>query len=144
MLGTLLLALLPGLAGWAWARRANRFGSGRVVVHESASLVVCDEQRGASVLRILLFKSEPTLRQSEVTIGASGNVMLGAKTPLHSHVNRAISLGLTLLPLERVRLCPRCASLRLMRCVRTDLQRACRSDACSSSPHAEQTATLWP
>ena len=134
LLGTLLLALLPGLAGWAWARRANRFGSGRVVVHESASLVVCDEQRGSSVLRMLLFKSNPTLRQSEVTIGASGKVELGVKTPLHSHVNRAMSLGLTLLPLERVRVCPRWASLRMMWCAWTDLLRVCRSDACLSSP----------
>ena len=45
LLGTLLLALLPGLAGWAWARHASRYGSGRVVVHEGSSLVVVDEPR---------------------------------------------------------------------------------------------------
>ena len=101
-LGTLLLVLLPALAGWAWARHANRFGSGRVVVHESASLVVCDEQRGNSTLRMLLFKISPKLRQSEVTISSSGEVQLDAKTPLHSHVNRAMALGLALLPLDRV------------------------------------------
>lgn len=102
LLGTLVLVLLPGFAGWAWARHANRFGSGRAVVHESASLVVCDEHHDNGVLRMLLFKSQPTLRQSEVTIGASGAVKLSAKTPLHSHVNRAMALGLALLPFERV------------------------------------------
>jgi hypothetical protein len=112
LLGTLVLVLLPGLAGWAWARHAQRYGSGRTVVHESASLVVCDEKRpSGGALRMLIFKDSPTLRQSEVTISAGGEVELGAKTPLHSHVNRAMALGLAMLPLERVSPRPRCLAL---------------------------------
>jgi hypothetical protein len=112
LLGTLLLALLPGLAGWAWARHASRYGSGRVVVHEGSSLVVVDEPRpGGRALRMLLFKASPALRQSEVTIGAGGKVELGVGTPLHSHVNRALALGLALLPLARVSHRPACASV---------------------------------
>ena len=103
LLGTMMLVVLPGLAGWAWAWHAHRYGSGRTVNHESASLVVCDEKRpSGGALRMQLNKANPTLRQSEVTIGAGGEMELGAKTPLHSHVNRAMALGLAMLPLERV------------------------------------------
>ena len=112
LLGTLVLVLLPGIAGWAWARHVHRYGSGRTVVHESAALVVCDEKRpSGGALRMLLFKASPTLRQSEVTIGADGEVELSAKTTLHSHVNRAMALGLAMLPVDRVSPRPRCLAL---------------------------------
>ena len=96
LLGTALLVIVPALAGWVWSVAVHQYG-GRVVVHESESLVVVDEPRtGGRALRMLLFKSCPGLRQSEVTVGPAGEVE--AAGPLHSHVNRGMALGLALLP----------------------------------------------
>lgn len=111
-LSILVLVVGPALLGWLVAKRAMagavvaaHRARGRVVVHESENLAVFDEPVGTGALRMLVFKSQPTLRQSEVWIHYSGDDAKG--TVMHqpvpaSHVNRGMGLGIGLLDLRRV------------------------------------------
>ena len=120
--GLLALVVCPALVGWLVSRfaadgaamRAHR-ARGRITVHDSEELVVLDELQGGGALRMLVFKSDPTLRQSEVRVcyaadtEQSHNVSQRAASAsvqhqpvLASHVNRGFSLGVGLLGAQRL------------------------------------------
>jgi|EP01049_Picozoa_sp_SAG25_P012144 hypothetical protein len=111
----LAAVVLPALLGWLLARPSaagrdamhKHRARGRVVVRDTPELMVLDEPTGdGCALRMLVLKSAPGLRQSEVCVrySSSGKATVQHAPILASHVNRGISLGLGLLPLKlRVR-----------------------------------------
>ena len=106
--GLLLAMLGPALLGWFLAKhlgsRPNTAlqwhrARGRKLVWESDQVAVFDEPDDSGALRMLVFKSSPDLRQSEVRVRYTGTgAPLVLQQPLlASHVNRGLAMGIGLL-----------------------------------------------